>query len=342
MLVIATVGPSIYEKKVLKDIIDGGADALRFNFSHGDLEGFNRTLQSAREIKKDIFLVQDLMGSKIRVSNNLSYIIKIYNGEEVIFCGEDVYRDEGYKKKFNSRKVIPLNFKSDSIVTKDIFGISMKDNTMQFDIISINEKYILTKVIRGRIVRGGKGCNLMGFDRSKIGLSEKDKADINWALDNNISCICQSFVEEKDDIEIVKSFVNDIDKVKKKPLIWAKIETPKGIKNIVEIANIVDGILIGRGDLIPESSIDATPIYQDEVFKKMRGIGKDLIIGTHVLNSMKNGRTAELPEVEAIYNNIKQGATGFLLAGETSVGKAPIRTVQFLRSLVDKYEKVIK
>lgn len=339
MLIIATVGPSILEKGVIKEIIKEGTNALRFNFSHGDREQYEDLLKNAREIKKDIHIMQDLSGSKIRVSNKLPYIYKIYNGEEIIFCGEDRYDNGKIKNKEEVLRIIPLNIDSKKLAKAVISEISMKDNTMKFEVVS-NEKGILkTKVVSGGIVRAGKGCNIKEFDRSNLELSQKDKEDIAWAIDKKIDIICQSFVEEESQITEIMDYIASMGKVRRIPRIWAKIETPRGIENIHKIIPLVDGVLIGRGDLIAESSIIKAPKYQQNALDALLDCKKEVVIGTHILNSMKNGRSPELSEVEAIYNLMKVGVTGFLLAGETSVGKAPIKTVSFLSKLIREYSK---
>ena len=338
MLIIATVGPNTSDKKILKSLINGGVNVLRFNFSHGNIKDFNFELKEARGIKKEIYILQDLSGRKIRVCDSLPYIIKIYNNEEVIFCGEDAYKND--KFSLLSRKIIPLNLKSKELVDNSVSEISMKDNTMQFKIISKLEEGILAIVIKGGIVRAGKGCNIKKFNRSKMGLSPKDKEDLKWGVKNSVNIICQSFVESKEDIINVNTYIKSINKVEGySPKIWAKIESKAGIENINSIIDEVDGILIGRGDMIPEVSLIETPIFQEMVISKTIAKGKDIILGTHLLDSMKDGRTPNLPEVESIYYHIKNGVQGFLLAGETSVGKAPIKTVEFLNKILCKYNE---
>ena len=336
MLIIATTGPNTKDKKVLRSLINGGVNVLRLNFSHGNIEEFDLTLKEAREIKNDIHILQDLSGRKIRVCDNLHYIIKIYNNEEVIFCGEDAYKND----KFSSlnRKIIPLNLKSKELLDNEVSEISMKDNTMQFKIISKLEDGILAIVIKGGIVRAGKGCNIKKFDRSKLGLTLKDKEDLKWGVKNSVNIICQSFVEGKEDIINVNDYINSIKKSKGYcPKIWAKIESSAGIENINSILDEVDGILIGRGDMIPEVSLIETPIFQEEVINSTLAKRKDIILGTHLLDSMKDGRIANLPEVESIFYHIQKGVKGFMLAGETSVGMAPIKTVEFLDEIIRKY-----
>lgn len=334
MRIVATIGPSISEKLLLKELITCGVSTFRFNFSHGSIEEFDEKFKLLKELKEDIHIMVDLPGSKIRISDKLPYIYKIYNGEEVIFCGENVYKNEGYSIKKGRKRLIPLNIKDEILREKHTGKISMKDDTMRFDILHLDDRGLHAKVRQGGIVRAGKGCNIKGFPREDIEISAKDKIAINWAIKNKADIICQSFVES---IADVKKLKNIIGKEKYSPTIWAKVETPKGIENIKAISKEVDGILIGRGDLVAEGSIIDTPIYQHKVFEDLKDYDGEIIIGTHILNSMKQGRKAELSEVESIYNLILKGASGFLLSGETSIGKAPIKTVKFLEKLIERY-----
>ncbi|AWK52602.1 pyruvate kinase [Clostridium beijerinckii] len=339
MYIIGTVGPNVKDRTVLKGIIDNGVNALRFNFIHGSEKEFVEFLKIAKEINNDIEIILDLSGTKIRVSNNFEYIYKVYDDEEIYFCGEDKY-DE-IKNNINriKIKIIPLNIKNKILNQKFYDQIGIKDNTMLFNVIDRRNGLIKAVTVRGGIVRKGKGCNIKGLERKLILLSEKDKNAIIWGINNNVDIICQSFVEEKEDIREIKSFLNDRISNEYKPKIWAKIETLNGINNIKSILSEADGIIIGRGDLIPETSIEDTPIYEEQIINEVsKDKEKDIIIGTHLFNSMKNGKMPSISEVESIYFFIKAGATGFLLAGETSVGKAPVKTVEFLNNLISKYK----
>ena len=251
----------------------------------------------------------------------------------MLFCGEDIYKKEN--GAFNSKKIIPLNLCNEILIKNTVEEITMKDNTMKFKILSIGSSGILAEAIKGGVIRAEKGCNIKGFKRESLELSIKDKIDLQWAVENKIDIISVSFVEKRDDICNIKRY---LDSKSFKPIIWAKIETPKGIENIKEILEGVDGIIIGRGDLIPESSITYVPIYQDMIIKASKG--KDIIIATHILNSMRDGMEPKLSEVESIFNHLKNGVNGFLLAGETSIGKVPISTVEFLNNLISEYRSM--
>lgn len=335
MHIIATIGPKSTDKWIIKELIENGVDILRLNCSHFNKEEFEYVIKFSREIKRDIHIMVDLCGKKIRVSKDLKYIYKIYNGQEVYFCGEDFYRSID-TSKLNDMKLIPLTIESEEIIKSDIRSISMKDNTMTFDIIKIDKGLIRAKVIRGGIIRGGKGCNLSNIYSNRSLLSEEDKKNILWALDNDIDIICQSFVEGKEDINIINKLIKEkySDSNCK---VWAKVETSNGISNIKEILEVVDSIVIGRGDLVPESGMLNAVNLQEEAINVIKENNKKIIIATHILNSMKNGQPATLPEMESIYKFIKCGVDGFLLAGETSIGKAPIQTVKFLKNAIEYY-----
>ncbi|NME82720.1 pyruvate kinase [Clostridium sp. SM-530-WT-3G] len=339
MYIIGTVGPSVKDRNSFKGIIDNGVNTVRFNFAHGSEAEFIEFLNMARTIDDSLNVLVDLSGRKVRVSDKFEYIYKIYNDEDVYFCGEDKYTKEIKNLPKNKVKVIPLNIKHKMLEENVYKEISIKDNTMRFKIIeNNNENLIKTKAVKGGIIRKGKGCNIKELDRSFLSLNVNDKRAIQWGIKNKVDIICQSFVEDKEDVEELKKFLDENKNGDNVPKVWAKIETLKGVKNLERILSCVDGIVIGRGDLIPETSIEDTPIYQEKIIQAVtKFTNKDLIVATHLLNSMKLGKVPSLCEVESIYNLIKEGVTGFLLAGETSVGKAPIKTVKFLNELIVRY-----
>lgn len=338
MYIVGTVGPNIKDRTVLKGIIDSGVNTLRFNFIHGSAAEFLEVLKKAKEIKDDIEIMLDLSGTKVRVSDNFEYIYKVYDEEEIFFCGEDKYNEIKNNISKMKMKIIPLNIENEILTKKDYKQIGIKDNTMIFNVIDKKDGLVKVVTVKGGIIRKGKGCNIKNLERKTFSLSEKDKEAITWGITNKVDIICQSFVEDKEDIIEIKSFIN-LNRINKADIkIWAKIETLKGVNNIKDIIDEVDGIVIGRGDLIPETSIEDTPIYEETILREVKkNKDKDVIIATHLFNSMKSGKMPSISEVESIYSFIKAGVSGFILAGETSIGKAPIKTVEFLKNLIEKY-----
>jgi len=342
MHIIATIGPKSMEKYVLKEFMENGVDIFRLNCSHFNEDEFNRVIKYAREINKDVHIVADLCGKKIRVSEILKCVYKIFVGENVYFCGEDFYSTIE-TENMEEMKLIPLSVKAEALISSDIRNISLKDDTMNFEILEKRQGIIKAKVISGGVIRGGKGCNIPDLDKSETFLTKKDKSDIDWALSKGVDIICQSYVDDKSDIDIVNRYIKSkISKSNKykKPKIWAKVETRLGMENLNSISNRVDAVVIGRGDLVPECGLLDSVDLQSKAITDLVHKGSSVIIATHLLNSMKNGERATLPEIESIYTFIKSGVSGFMLAGETSIGKTPIKTVEFLKESIDSYEKV--
>lgn len=335
MNIIATMGPKSMDKWIIKELAESGVNILRLNCSHFNKEEFENVINYSKSLKDRVHILIDLSGKKVRVSEDLKYIYKVYNNQEVFFCGEDYYKNLDFEKN-KGKKYIPLNLTANKLKQSNIKEISMKDNTMGFKILNVNNGIIKARVLKGGIIRGGKGCNISDLYEDEKELSYKDKENIRWAIENEIDIICQSFVEEKKDIEnIIKLIENEKNQYKKN--IWAKIETPKGVENLNEILDMVDTVVIGRGDLVPESGVLNSVKLQEKAINLIKSRNKKVIIATHLLNSMKNGQLATLPEVESIYNFINLGVDGFLLAGETSIGKAPIQTARFLKDTIDYY-----
>ncbi|MDD5793817.1 pyruvate kinase [Clostridium sp. HCP1S3_B4] len=333
MLIIASIGPASISKNILRDIINSGADILRLNFSHNRNEDFRFVVSAARSINKNIHIMQDLCGSKIRVSKKLSKTFKVFKGQKVVFCSEEAYSNE-----FGNNKdaLVPITIKEKLIAEIESKFITMKDNTMVFAVKKIEKNKVFCITKKGGIIRADKGCNIKNINRDDVLLSEKDKKDILWGYENKVDIISQSFVESPIDIKNLKEYIKDFKDFN--PKIYAKIESKKGIKNIREIASICDGIIIGRGDLLPETSMYEVPFYEEYILKKLKNYNTKIIFATHLLDSIIRDSSPKLPEIEAIYNIIKTRADGFLLAGETSVGKYPVRAVKILKSLIDKYE----
>lgn len=339
MNIIATIGPKTIDKWVIKELIENGVDILRLNCAHFNKDEFEEVINYVKTIRSGIHILIDLSGKKIRISKNLKYIYKVYNNQEVYFCGEDYYSTLN-NKELEYKKYIPLNLTTEKIKISNIESISIKDNTMNFNVLDVKDGIVKAKVMKGGIIRAGKGCNVSNIKDDGRAMSKKDKENILWAINNDLDIICQSFVESKKDIDEIKRFIGENTKEKKYD-IWAKIETPKGVNNIIDIITAVDTVVLGRGDLVAEAGMLESVILQEKAIKIVKEKNKRIIIGTHILNSMKNGNIATLPEIESIYEFINKGVDGFLLAGETSIGKAPIQTVKFLNSVIEFYKREI-
>lgn len=339
MKIIATIGPNSSNRKVLAELINNGVDIFRLNFSHFYESEFIKILNDSRSIKKDISIMADLCGKKVRVAENLKSVFKVYINDIVYFCSSDVY--SLIVNNNDKSKIIPLNIKSEVIEKNDIKKISMKDGTMNFDIIDKDKIFLKAIAKDTGVVRGGKGCNIPGADLGENSLNDKDKENLKWAIDNNINIIGQSYVEGSRDISCVREYIKKVKGNQNDIKIFSKLETIIGLNNYKEIMNCSDGIVIARGDLVPECGMEISVEQEFELLKKLRDdkYNKEIIIATHVLDSMKSRLNSNINEIESIYTFINNGATGFLLAGETSIGKYPVQTAKLLNELIKRYKK---
>ena len=340
MYIIASVGPKYLDEVYLKKIIESGAKYLRVSFSHLRHDEVLSIINFIKNNYKDVKIIGDLQGNKIRVSNKLESVFKVYEKEEVYFCGEDGYElVKEYLGKNN--KIIPLNIKGNLFNQGNIHTIFMKDGTMKFEVLDKKGEIIKTKVILSGVVRKEKGCNIPKINRENMMLTNKDKEDINFCLDNGVDIILYSYTCYKKNIKEIREYIKTNSSKNKKIDIWSKIETLEGVENLRDILTLSDAIMLGRGDLLPESNMYMLPILQKKVVSIMKNSKKDLIIATHILNSMKDKDMPTVNEIEGIFNLCLNKVNGVLLAGETTVGNNPYKTIRILNNFIKYYENVL-
>jgi len=325
---------------------NNSVDIIRLNFSHMDYSVAEKTVNYFRNEFKDIKILQDLQGQKWRVSKNIKEDkILIKQNENVYFCSDEKYF-KLYKDDF-SKIFIPVQMDGSFSALRNIKKISMKDGSMEFDVLENNsetDEIILARANNSIIVRPEKSINIPDVARAELkALTKKDKKDLEWGINNNLDIICLSFINKKEDILSLKKFINDrLKKNQKIPTIWAKIETKDGYKNFESILKEVDGIILGRGDLIPELGRFESTIAQYNMLKKFKKINgkKDFIIATHIFDSLmtKFNLYPSITNLNDIYQSVLNGATGFMLTNEVGYGKQPKKTIEYLNNYLQYLE----
>ena len=337
MDIICSIGPKVNNPVALAELYNAGMNVLRFNFSHADYEHTKKLMDYARENLHGTKIMADLQGPKLRISSTFPEEIKVYPGQEVLFCSEGTYTQ--YRKHAIKYIIVPIATDAPFSALMSAKSIFMKDATMKFRVIGRNDLFIKTVVERGGILRAEKGVNAPGMDRSTLTLTEKDKKDILWALNNNVDIIVLSFVSCRENIVEITDFINHYKKYKNfhQPRLWAKIESREGVDNFDSILELVDGIMLGRGDMFAEIPYYEIPGIQDSILAKMRGTGKDIVIATYVLSSMRSNPIPLISELNDIYTCLQKGATGFMLSGEVSTGSYPQQVVEALSNMLQLY-----
>ncbi|WP_315114698.1 pyruvate kinase [uncultured Clostridium sp.] len=337
MKIICSIGPKVNNIDSIDKLIKSGTDILRFNFSHINYKETETLINYTQKNYKNVSILQDLAGNKIRVSRNFHHQYKVFPGDIVYFCSENDYKEtrDGIENRIF---YVPISLQKDLSLVKSTKTIYMKDGTMEFEVLDNNKSAIKTVVKRGGMIRKEKGVNAPGMDRRFMGLTEKDKKDILWGLNRGVDIICLSYVCYGENMKEFRDFVNKNSNGKKVKL-WAKVESKEGIDNFEEILNESDAVMIGRGDLISEINYEEIPMVQENIIKQIKNSNKNIIIATYILDSMKRNIKPTLSEMSDIYYFVKNGVYAVMLAGEVSVGSRPILTVSTMKKLIETYSK---
>ena len=321
--IVCTLGPATDDPAVLEAMIDEGMNVARFNFSHSNYEEHLKRLsmlKEAREKKhKYIAALLDTKGPEIRVC-------KFKDGKTT----RDVEGDESIVS------VTYKDFPSDvSIGTR----VLIDDGLIELKVIEKNDTDVKCVVINPGPVSDNKGVNLPGTVVSMPYMSEKDIADINFAVDNDFDFIAASFARTAGDILKIRRILDE--RNCSSISIIAKIENKQGVENIDEILQVSDGVMIARGDMGVEIPYEDVPVIQKMIIKKALKAGKVTITATQMLDSMIKNPRPTRAETADVANAVFDGTGGIMLSGETAVGKYPVEAVKTMARVAVRAEEAI-
>jgi pyruvate kinase len=326
--IIATLGPSSTEKSMLKALVKEGVNVFRVNFSHANHNEVKQTVLNIREISSalniHVAILGDLQGPKIRLG-----IVKddvyIENGETISITTDEI--------EFGNSSLVSINYKD---FPKDVSKgekILVDDGKLILKVLETNKKNLVkAEVIQGGELKSRKGVNLPNTKLSLPALTEKDKADAVFALENNFDWLALSFVRSKKDVYELEELINKNSK-DKIPII-AKIEKPEAILNLDAILHAADGLMVARGDLGLEIPAEEVPLKQKLMVNMAKKARKPIIIATQMMESMIDSLTPSRAEVNDVANSVMDGADAVMLSGETSVGQYPVEVIQTVGKII--------
>jgi len=326
--IIATLGPSSTEKSILKALVKEGVNVFRVNFSHANHNEVKQTVLNIREISSalniHVAILGDLQGPKIRLG-----IVKddvyIENGETISITTDEI--------EFGNSSLVSINYKD---FPKDVSKgekILVDDGKLILKVLETNKKNLVkAEVIQGGELKSRKGVNLPNTKLSLPALTEKDKADAVFALENNFDWLALSFVRSKKDVYELEELINKNSK-DKIPII-AKIEKPEAILNLDAILHAADGLMVARGDLGLEIPAEEVPLKQKLMVNMAKKARKPIIIATQMMESMIDSLTPSRAEVNDVANSVMDGADAVMLSGETSVGQYPVEVIQTVGKII--------
>lgn len=315
-------------------VLNTGFNTVRFNFSHINIDIANQHKDFIRKKYPDVKIMQDLQGHKIRVGN-IKDIISINKNTQFLFV------PEGYESELDFPQV-PLLFENyDLLYNTSKFMVENKNSTAIISILKrITEcgKTIFLCISNENIVfRKEKGVNAIGLDRLRLKLSEKDKRDVLWGLENKADIIVYSFASSAEQILELKEYIKS--KSSYMPQIWAKIESREGVTNIEEIINVCDGIMIGRGDMCVEFSMKNIPHIQNNIIKACKNKNTDCIVATYIFDNYKNKNKPDISDITSLYYFCLMGATGFMPVNEIIFANNPYKISKNINDLLNHFEE---
>ena len=326
--ILATIGPASATEQVLSDLIDAGADAFRFNFSHGTYDEHKERLLTVRKLSKQknrhITIVADMQGPKLRVGN--------FAKDKVLLKAGDYFTLDMIETPGDEKRVClphPEIFKALKVGD----NLLLNDGQINLTVEKCDEKSALTRVKFGGYLSSHKGVNLPNTKLNISALTKKDLKDLEFALSLGVDWISLSFVQSADDVRYAKEIING------RAFIISKLEKPGAIAELDEIVKLSDGIMVARGDLGVECPIEQVPVMQKKIIEYCRKYAKPVIVATQMLESMINSPTPTRAEVSDIASAVYDGADTVMLSAETAVGSYPVQAVLMMHKTIEEVEK---
>ena len=334
--IVATIGPASQKEEILEQLIRAGMNVARMNFSHGTHEQHAERIALIRKVAErlgvPIGILQDLQGPKIRVGE-LPEILQLSEGELVTLYAPGTTPPDGEGKK------IPVDFRQlfDSVRTSD--RLLLDDGRLTLEVVSVREQDALTaKVIIGGSLSSHKGINLPGVHLRIAGFTKKDKADLAFGMSQNVDAVAISFVRTAEDVKKVREALEPLSNGKRLPLLIAKLEKPEALDNLDAILDIVDGVMVARGDLGVELPPERVPTLQKQIIRTANARAKLVITATQMLESMISNPLPTRAEASDVANAIFDGTDAVMLSAETAAGKYPVESVQMMDRIVREAE----
>lgn len=325
--IICTLGPASNNVTVIRKMMLVGMDAVRLNFSHESHKEHKVRLDIIRELNKKyrrhIKILQDLQGNRMRIGMLKDHKPIKHKKRQMIWLTQEDIIGEG--------DIIPFDYQGELSDIKRGYYIYIDDGNIALEVKRVEKKRLKCQVIIAGLLKENKGINIPGAHLRFPDISEEDKVDIRFGVENKVDYIAQSFVRNRKDILRVRLRISE-----ELPhcLVIAKIECREGIKNIDQIIEVSDGIMIARGDMGISVPIYEVPIIQKEIIKKCNRTKKFVITATQMLESMTENLIPTRAEVTDVANAILDGTDFVMLSAETAVGRYPAETIKMMNQII--------
>ena len=330
--IVATLGPSSSSYTVLRKMFEAGLDVVRLNFSHGSYQEHLERIKVIRQLNKKyrrhIRIMQDLEGFRIRVGRFQGEKTKTLVNRTTVWLSnsEDV----------QCPKTIPFDYQGDLSKIQPGQLIFIDDGNLVLKVKISTEKSLKAIVIEGGILKERKGINIPDIKLNFSSMTDKDKKDIQFGIEQGVDFVSLSFVRNKEDVlEAAELIKPELPKCR----IVAKVENREAIHNIDSIIKAADGIMIARGDMGVSLPIYEVPIIQKIIIKKCNAAKKFVITATQMLEHMTEHSRPTRAEVTDVANAIIDGTDYVMLSAETAAGKYPSESVEMMNNIIKFTER---
>ena len=332
--IICTLGPATDDDEVLRKLMIEGMDVARFNFSHGDHAQHRKNKDRVEKLREELGLpvatLLDTKGPEIRVGDFKEGKVELVEGQTFTLTTEDVVGDQAK---------VSITYKNLVNDVKPGDTILIDDGLINMKIEKVTDKDIVCRVENGGPVSNHKGVNVPRVNLTMPYISDVDRADIIFGIENDFDFIAASFVRSADDILEIRKILDEYecDNIN----IIAKIENMQGVDNIDDIIRVSDGIMVARGDMGVEIPLEDVPIIQKMIIKKVYNADKQVITATQMLDSMMIHPRPTRAEATDVANAIYDGTSAIMLSGETAAGKYPVEALHTMKTIAERAERDI-
>ncbi len=328
--IVCTIGPASGSQEVMEKMLLAGMNVARLNFSHGDFEGHRKTMETLRAASKStgrrIAVMADLSGPKVRIGKLKEEPVQLKEGDPFTLTTKEILGDASGASVSFSR--LPKAVRPGD-------ALYLNDGFIQLEVTEAGGEEVRCRVVVGGELRSRKGLNLPGIDLGMAAFTDRDRECLEFALEQGVDTVSQSFVESGEDVAAVRKAA---DQLGHHPIIFAKIERKRALDRMDGILDEADGIMIARGDLGVEIPIEQMAVVQKRLMRQANLLGKPVITATQMLESMTTYRRPTRAEATDVANAILDGTDCVMLSEESAMGQYPVESVAMMAKIAAAIE----
>lgn len=330
--IVCTIGPASSSPRILSQMIRAGMDVVRINFSHGTIEEHLKNIRTIRKVsdrlRRPVAILQDLPGPKLRVGKLAAEPLHLRKFDKIILT----------TKPTTAKSKIPILYPDLPKAVKKSDMIFLADGSIRIEVLRSGKHEIEGRVLVGGELTSGKGVNVPRLRIRLPAVTEADKEHMRFGIENGVDIVAVSFVQDADDIKTARKVVSH---KHFRAFLVAKIEKREAVQNLEAIVRESDGVMVARGDLGVELSLELIPVIQKKIIHEANRRGKPVITATQILESMLSSPTPTRAETTDVANAIIDGSDALMLAEETAIGQYPVQAVQVLSRVAQETERFL-